>query len=122
MNWAVDEDRAKFNPACRLKKVGEEQRRERVLTPEELKRVWHELAEPLVVLPSGGLNETDLEAAKRVRLALKLLIITGQRRGEVIGMRKAELDLADKWWTIPGERTKNGLPHRVPLTPWPWLC
>lgn len=115
MNWAVDEDRAKFNPAARLKKVGEEQRRERVLTPEELKRVWHELAEPLVVLPSGGLNETDLEAAKRVRLALKLLIITGQRRGEVIGMQKAELG-EDGFWTIPGERTKNGLPHRVPLT------
>ena len=115
MNWAVDEDRAKFNPAARLKKVGEENRRERILSPEELKRVWHELDQPLVVLPSGGLNETDLEAAKRVRLALRLLIITGQRRGEVIGMRKAELG-EDGFWTIPGERTKNGLPHRVPLT------
>lgn len=49
---------------------------------------------------------------------MKLLVITGQRRGEVIGIRKDELDLTegDAWWTLPGERTKNGLPHRVPLT------
>jgi integrase len=130
MNWAVDEDRAKFNPAARLKKVGEEQRRERVLTPDEFKRLWHELDQPLVVDsrpkgqkhdPSrkGGLTETDLQAAVATRRAIKLLMLTGQRRGEVIGMAKGELDLADKddaWWVIPKDRTKNGLPHRVPLT------
>ncbi len=26
-----------------------------------------------------------------------------------------DLELATRWWTIPAERTKNGLPHRVPL-------
>ena len=63
-----------------------------------------------------------------VRRALKLLVLTGQRRKEVIGIRKAEIDLGDgdAWWTIPPTRvqngrpikgTKNGLPHRVPLTP-----
>ena len=130
MNWAVDEDRAKFNPAARLKKVGEEQRRERVLTPDEFKRLWHELDQPLVVDSrpkgqkhdpnrKGGLTDTDLQAAVATRRAIKLLMLTGQRRGEVIGIEKTELDLADKtdaWWTIPKERTKNGLPHRVPLT------
>ena len=130
MNWAVDEDRAKFNPAARLKKVGEEQRRERVLTPDEFKRVWHELDQPLVVdsrpkgqkhdsSRKGGLTETDLQAAVATRRAIKLLMLTGQRRGEVIGIEKTELDLADNtdaWWVIPKERTKNGLPHRVPLT------
>jgi integrase len=129
MNWAVDEDRAKFNPAARLKKVGEEQRRERVLTPDEFKRLWHELDQPLVVDSrpkgqkhdsnrKGGLTDTDLQAAVATRRAIKLLMLTGQRRGEVIGMRKDELDLVDTdaWWTIPKERTKNGLPHRVPLT------
>jgi integrase len=130
MNWAVDEDRAKFNPAARLKKVGEEQRRERVLTPDEFKRLWHELDQPVVVDSrpkgqkhdpnrKGGLTETDLQAAVATRRAIKLLMLTGQRRGEVIGMAKCELDLADKddaWWTIPKDRTKNGLPHRVPLT------
>jgi integrase len=53
-----------------------------------------------------------------VRRAIKLLFALGQRRGETIGMAKSELDLTegDAWWTIPAERTKNGLPHRVPLT------
>lgn len=119
MNWAVDEDHAKFNPAARLKKVGEERRRERVLTNDELKRLWTELDRPLVVdHKKGGLTEADLVAAVAVRRAIKLLIVTGQRRGEVIGMAKSELDLTagDAWWMIPAERTKNGLAHRVPLT------
>jgi integrase len=130
MNWAVDEDRADYNPAARLKKVGEEKRRERVLTPEELRRLWNELDKPLVVDSrpdgvkhdpnrKGGLTDTDLEAAVATRRAIKLLIVTGQRRGETIGICRDELDILDKsnaWWTIPGARTKNKLPHRVPLT------
>jgi integrase len=44
------------------------------------------------------------------------LILTGQRRGEVAGMSWVEVseDLAS--WTMPGERTKNGLAHVVPLS------
>ena len=115
MNWAVDEDRAKFNPAARLKKVGEESRRERILSNDELRRLWSELSSPLEIdSEKGGLTETDREAAVAVRRAIKLLMVTGQRRGEVIGITKSELE--DDWWTIPKERTKNGLPHRVPLT------
>ena len=119
MNWAVDEDRAKFNPAARLKKIGQERRRERVLDNGELKRLWAELDQPLIVdQKKGGLTEADIVAAVAVRRAIKLLIVTGQRRGEVIGIVKSELDVTerDAWWSIPGKRTKNGLPHRVPLT------
>ena len=119
MNWAVDQGEAKFNPAARLTKVGQEQRRERLLTPDELNRVWPELDTPIAVdHEAGGLTDADLRAAMSVRRALKLLALTGQRRGEVIGMAKCELDLTegDAWWTIPKGRTKNGLPHRVPLT------
>ena len=119
MNWAVDEDHAKFNPASRLKKVGEEQRRERVLSTDEMKRLWAELDRDLAVdTKLGGITFSDLPAALSVRRAIKLLFALGQRRGETIGMAKRELDLTadDCWWTIPGERTKNGLPHRVPLT------
>jgi integrase len=120
MNWAVEEDRAKFNPAARLKKTAGARRRERVLNNDELRCLWAELDRPLVIdHDNGGLTERDLEAAIAVRRALKLLLVTGQRRGELIGMRKDELDLTEgnAWWTIPGSRTKNRLPHRVPLTP-----
>ena len=123
-NWAVDEDRARFNPAARLKKTGEEKRRERVLTDEEIRRIWTEITKSLEVdvrhsdgtRAQGGLTETDLPAAKATRIALQLLFLTGQRRGEVAGMRWAELDLEGGWWSLPATRTKNSLPHRVPLS------
>lgn len=115
-NWAVDEDRARFNPAARLKKIGEEQRRERVLTDSEIVSIWTEITRPLEVDHlKGGLTEADLPAAMATRGALRLLFLTGQRRGEVAGMRWEEVDLDAGWWSLPGERTKNGLPHRVPL-------
>ena len=119
-NWAVEEGHAKFNPAARLRKLGEERRRERVLTSDELTRLWAEFEREIVVDHSaGGQTEFDLPAAIAIRRALKVLCLTGQRRSEVIEMDKSELELggADPVWTICAERTKNSLPHRVPLTP-----
>ncbi|MGD9806892.1 MAG: tyrosine-type recombinase/integrase [Hyphomicrobiaceae bacterium] len=122
-NWAVDEDRARFNPAARLKKTGDEKRRERILTDDEIKAIWAEITKALEVdgrradgtKARGGLTEADLPAALATRRALQILFLTGQRRGEVADMRRQELDLKAGWWSLPGERTKNGLPHRVPL-------
>ena len=45
-----------------------------------------------------------------------LLMLTGQRREEVAGMTWAELSEDLTTWTIPGTRTKNGMPHIVPLS------
>jgi len=56
----------------------------------------------------------------RVMLALRLLLLTGQRPGEVAGIRVAEIDLgaeAGPVWNIPAERRKNGRPHAVALVP-----
>jgi integrase len=47
----------------------------------------------------------------------KLLLLTGQRRTEVAEMRIEELNDDLTIWRIPGERTKNGRPHEVPLPP-----
>jgi integrase len=46
----------------------------------------------------------------------KLRALTAQRGGEVSSMRWQDVDLAAGWWTIPAERSKNGLAHRVPLS------
>ncbi|WP_158497289.1 site-specific integrase [Methylocystis sp. ATCC 49242] len=46
-----------------------------------------------------------------------MLALTGQRRSEVAGMTWADVDLASALWTIPAARSKNGLEHRVPLSP-----
>jgi len=43
------------------------------------------------------------------------LLLTGQRREEVGAMRWAELNLGRGVWQLAGTRTKNGLPHEVPL-------
>jgi integrase len=45
-----------------------------------------------------------------------VLILTGQRREEVGGMLWEELRLSDGVWSIGAERTKNRLPHDVPLS------
>ena len=42
-------------------------------------------------------------------------MLTGQRRGEVAGMRRDEIDLDKALWSMPGTRTKNGRPHVIPL-------
>ena len=46
----------------------------------------------------------------------KLRLLTAQRGGEVVHMRWADVNLETGWWAIPGKYTKNGVPHRVPLT------
>lgn len=55
-----------------------------------------------------------------VMLALRLLLLTGQRPGEVAGMQVAEINLdaaEGPVWNIPAERRKNGRPHAVALVP-----
>jgi integrase len=119
-NWSVEEGHVKFNPAARLRKLGEERRRERVLAPDELIRLWAEFDREIIVDRwVGGQTMSDLPATTAIRRALKLLCLTGQRRSEVVEMEKRELELdgAEPVWTIREGRTKNGLPHRVPLTP-----
>ena len=50
---------------------------------------------------------------------VRLLILTGQRRGEVAAMRWNDLffDNEKPHWLIPANVTKNGRPHTVPLVP-----
>lgn len=48
--------------------------------------------------------------------ALEFLILTAARSGEVRGMTWAELDVNRMTWTVPANRMKAGIEHRVPLT------
>lgn len=100
-NFGVDRCILESNPAYRVKAPTPEKARERTLTEVEIREFWK-------ALDSARMDEGT-------RIALKLVLVTGQRPGEVAGMSKKELD--GNWWTIPGERIKNGLTHRVPLSP-----
>jgi integrase len=49
--------------------------------------------------------------------ALRFLILTAGRKNEVVEAKWDEIDLNEATWTVPAERMKNSLPHRVPLSP-----
>lgn len=99
-NFALDQEYVETNPAARCKKVGVERSRDRVLSDDEIRTFW-------IALDS---QPAAMAAAFRLRL------LTAQRGGEVCDMRWRDVDLEGAWWTIPAERSKNGLAHRVPLT------
>lgn len=48
--------------------------------------------------------------------ALEFTILTAARSGEVRGMTWGEVDLAERLWTVPGNRMKAGATHEVPLS------
>jgi len=119
-NWGVDEGLIEFNPGARLRKAGQSKPRERVLSADEIRTFWSALAAmELMTGEHMRKAEPGRMLTPATRSVLRLLLLTGQRRIEVSGIAKAELDLepSDPVWTIPGSRTKNGLLHRVPLTP-----
>ena len=56
-------------------------------------------------------------ASLAARLCFRFLILTAARSEEARGARWSEMDGESREWRIPGERTKTGAPHRIPLSP-----
>lgn len=99
-SFAVERDILAHSPCVGVKMPAPINSRERTLSEAEIKTLW-----------------ASLEVASisdEIKRAIKLIFVTAQRPGEVIGMHTNEID--DKWWTIPAERAKNGKTHRVFLT------
>ncbi len=97
-NFAAERGVIVDSPCTRIRKPVEKPR-ERVLADDEIKTFWH------------SLDSLDIYPA--TRLALRLILTTGQRPGEVAGMRWDEIN--GDWWTVPAERMKNAVEHKVPL-------
>jgi integrase len=97
-SWGVNSGRLETSPAYRLPKRAKDVARERVLTDDEIRRLWSESSD------AGAIGD-----------AVRVLMLTGQRRSEVAGMSAAEIDLLGDAWVIPSSRTKNKVIHRVPL-------
>jgi integrase len=100
-NYAIQRELIAANPCTLIERPAPERQRDRVLSADELRRIW------------AALQGEDVRSAAFFRL----MLWTAQRGGEVRTMRWEDIDLEAGWWTIPGERTKNKLPHRVPLSP-----
>jgi integrase len=100
--WAIREDILQVNPCAKVER-NEVRSRERVLSDGELPRFW------------AAFDEAGLVKGS----ALKLILLTGQRPGEVAHMRFEHI--VDGWWELPGAPiprlgwpgTKNGASHRV---------
>jgi len=101
-NFAIERDILEISPCFQIKMPSPEKPRERTLSDKEINIIWHDLDKTGLALPSI--------------LALKLELITAQRKGEVVLMEWEELSPSWDTWKISGAKTKNKKPHLVPLS------
>lgn len=102
-NFAAGRDIVQYSPCAGISRPSSENRRDRLLPEKEIRFFWHNLA------------EADMHKATCV--ALKLILVTAQRPGEITSTCWQDIDLENGWWTIPVEKSKNKMPHRVALSP-----
>ena len=101
-NWCCERGTLQTSPCDRVKAPAPELKRDRVLTDAELALIWNGAGS--LGYPFGPFTQ--------------LLILIGQRREEVAGMRWSELDSDMTMWTLPAARAKNNVQHQVPIVPW----
>ncbi len=95
-NYGLTKDRVTNNPAHKVPPPGGPERaRDRVYDAEDIRKLWAAFEGP-------------------VGHIYRLVLITGQRSGEVAGMKWGELDNAT--WTVPAARMKSKRVHVVPLS------
>lgn len=100
-NFAIERGLLESNPCQGIKSpVKPPQPRKRPLSEEEVRQFWYKL-------PESGMR-------KDFQRILKLVLLTGQRPGEVAGLSWEEI--SGDWWTLPGERSKNSRSSRVYLS------
>lgn len=99
-NFAVERGTLEHTPCYKMKSPTPKIPRDRHLSETEIKSFWTNLE-------SAGMTD-------EIRRALKLILLTGQRPGEVLGLNSVEVK--ERWWTIPAERAKNGKAHTIYLT------
>lgn len=83
--------------------------------PTKVAKVSHHPALPVDAMP-GFMSNLRKRGGVAAR-ALEFLVLTASRSGEIRGARWSEFDIPGKTWTVPKERMKAGVEHRVPLSP-----
>jgi len=99
--WALSRSLIEADPSSGVPAPAKPKARDRVLSDEEIKAFWQAASE--LNWPFSSV--------------FKVLLLTGQRREEVAGMRWREVDLDAGEWTIAKERCKNGKAHTIDLHP-----
>ena len=100
MRWAVNQGDLERSPMEGMDAPAKAPSRDRVLSDDELRLVWR--ASFTLGYPFGQI--------------IRLLIVTGARREEVTSLDWAELAQGDAIWTLPPNRSKNGVAARQPLS------
>ncbi|MBN9470646.1 MAG: site-specific integrase [Bosea sp.] len=108
-NWAVDVGHLPANPIAGMKRIVKEGKpKERVLTDPELRVLWEVL-------------ENTKDITRDVADALRLLMLTGQRPGEIAGIEQVEIvdigKASEARIEIPADRMKARRAHILPLAP-----
>jgi integrase len=101
--WSADQGLIDIPPTARVRVIRPNNARDRVLSDKEIATVW------LAFEAEGG----------AFGALFKLLLLTGQRRGEVAGMQWTEISSGNGTgaiWEVPATRTKNHRNHLVPLS------
>jgi len=105
-NFSVERDILEISPCFRIRAPTKEKSRERILSEDEIKILW------------AGLElDSNVSMVSEMKLALKLMLVSAQRKGEILRSEWSEFDLDAGWWKMPGEKTKNKKEHRIPLSP-----
>jgi integrase len=97
-SWAIGEGLCDHNPVTGTNKREENKERERALSDAEVAAVW-------LGAPNNDYGRI-----------LKLILLTGCRRDEIGSLGWSEIDMGARTITLPGDRTKNGEKHVIPLS------
>jgi integrase len=100
--FAIERGVLEHSPCAHVRAPAKENRRDRVLSSEEISAFMLALDQSNISL--------------EVNAALRFLLVSGQRLGEVTSMEWEDIHLANRVWSLPAERSKNGQGHRIPLS------
>jgi integrase len=107
--WAKNRQSIETNPALGIEKPGKEKQRDRVLSEREIKAFWEWTESDEFAVASNNLGDTT-------KYIFQLVLLTGQRPGEVCQISKHQIDFDAMVWTIPDKVHKSGRVHLVPLS------
>jgi integrase len=105
-NWAAEagRDYVSASPCVNLPKLDDEHPRTRVLSEDEIRTLWH------------GLDRDDVPWDRRTRLAIKFALTTMLRSGELLPIRRDELNTGNGTVDIPAQRVKRRRVINQPLS------
>lgn len=115
--FAAQEDAIAANPLASLALPGREVQRDRTLSDAELAALW-KVTDPInrPAAKNGAGRPRSHPSMHPWGAYFRLLVLTGQRRGEVAAMRWDALDLDAGTWTLTAGETKSARAHVVALS------